>query len=99
MNALCFLPRGWSSETVVEEAGPKGPINFEMVDELATKLKALSVQIGELGEDYKSVAIDASDASDKFVQHLGKLTAKSRLRSSKDPASPKSTLSLIMNNG
>ena len=101
IDALCKLKDSTEDdenkeETVVEEAEPKWPINFEMLDESATKLKALSVQIGELGEDYKSAAIDARDASDKIRSTFRK--ANSKKQAEKQQGSRQSQINSFFNN-
>ena len=37
-------------------------VSYDDVNDLATKLKALAVEIGALGDEYKDAAIAANDA-------------------------------------
>ena len=73
IDALCQLKEvvedddeNEDEDDAIEDVDPKEPISFELVHALATQLKALSVQIGDMGEEYASASIDASDASEKI---------------------------------
>ena len=59
IDALCQLKEvnedvadNRDKDGAVEDARPKEPISFELVHVFATQLKALSVQIGDIGGEY-----------------------------------------------
>ena len=68
-----------------EKASPKtAVVSHDDVNDLATQLKAFSVQVGALGDEYRDAAIAANDASEKvraaFRKNENKKTKKKQAK-------------------
>lgn len=60
----------------------------ELIDELATKLKSLCVQIGDLGDDYTSVARDADDVAEGLRSTFRKVGNAKTAKKQKEARQP-----------
>ena len=67
-----------SDDEEVVEAGSKEPITAEYVNDLAAKLKSLSVQVGDMGEEFASVSFGISDLSIELSSRFRRLGPKGK---------------------
>ena len=67
-----------SDDEEVVEAGSKEPITAEYVNDLAAKLKSLSVQVGDMGEEFASVSFGISDLSIELSSRFRRLSPKGK---------------------
>ena len=86
LDVLCNLkdiPKDYAEEDKsddeeVVEAGSKEPITAEYVNDLAAKLKSLSVQVGDMGEEFASVSFGISDLSIELSSRFRRLSPKGK---------------------
>ena len=60
-------------ETAEVAVQAKQPVTTEIVNEIASKLKSLSVQIGELGPDFCEVTRTINDGTDELRSVMRKM--------------------------
>ena len=78
IDALCNLTKPVNDDDEDDEADDNQTSNDtilvtpESINELATKLKSMSVDIGKMGPEFANAAMEVEDASDSIVPLLGR---------------------------
>ena len=92
IDVLCNLKEVVDEEEEDDDGDNDSPettsptvVSYDDGNDLATKLKALAVEVGALGDEYKDAAIAANDASEEirgaFRKSKNKETKKKRGKS------------------